>query len=699
MSLKKALSSNFGVAGLIALTTIALLSSVLVFHRTTFFTNLDNVDQFYTWYQKLAVSLHHGYLPIWNSNVFSGQSFAGEIQPGVFYPLNILWVALFGSARGISQTALDWLVALHFAIAAFGCYLLLKQLGAQKWAAFLAGITFAFSGVVALRAVSQTNIFFGLALLPYPIYFFVKYHTAIQTKIRWLIASGVALGLVVLSGHVQPFFHAFLAITIIELIYVYKRFAGLGSLWPLGLKATKNLVIVLLAAVAVALPQLWVTARYLPHTYRVQAGGFSAPGQKITYGDFSKPFNVEPHEAANLIDPVTYQIRDGNNLFIGLVPLAIVLLAVLLARNQLKKTKLWAEQSILAKTLLIFSVLAMLGYVTWFAVLLYELPLVYEVRQLGRYSILFHLGLMITLAAALETIASFKFSKPQKRWLAAIGAFLIIDSLYLFLLRAHIFSLHQALQISLVGLTLLGVLLIETTNLRRSLLSAAVILTAALNGLWYLPNIKADTKLPASYSLPAQLVDTLQKTNGQYRVEVVDNAVPVNIGNVYNVQTIGGYDATIYAPYYDFFYKGAYNQDFTRDLLGVKLEITKSPEPGSEIIYSDQSNKIYVVKRPSVLPKMFISDIAGSTNRNDYHPLMVSTLNYDDQYQRYAVTIEKNTQVILSEIAYPGWTLKIDGQNAPLKTYVVGNTPLFKSFNATAGNHTIELIYKPFKVF
>src|SRR3989344_8721363 len=89
---------NLLVALGLTLLTVILLSGVLIFHKTSFFTNLDNVDQFYTWYQKLSVSVHEGYLPVWNSSVFSGQSFAGELQPGVFYPLNLLWVWLFGGA-------------------------------------------------------------------------------------------------------------------------------------------------------------------------------------------------------------------------------------------------------------------------------------------------------------------------------------------------------------------------------------------------------------------------------------------------------------------------------------------------------------------------------------------------------------------------------------------------------------------------
>lgn len=106
----------------IVLTLVAVVAfwSTLILHQRTFFLFPDNVDQFYAWYQKLSVSLHNGVLPIWDANVFSGHSFVGELQSGVFYPINLIWVTLFGSVHGISVRALDWLVAIHFLIASLG---------------------------------------------------------------------------------------------------------------------------------------------------------------------------------------------------------------------------------------------------------------------------------------------------------------------------------------------------------------------------------------------------------------------------------------------------------------------------------------------------------------------------------------------------------------------------------------------------
>lgn len=695
------MQSNWAILALYTAVVFIALSSVLIFHVTTFFTNLDNVNQFYTWYQKLAVDVHHGFLPIWDTNVFGGQSFAGELQPGVFYPINILWTLLFGSVHGISQQALDYLVALHFVIASFGAYLLTKQLGARKWSAFVGGLIFAFSGMVAFRSISQTVIFFGLALMPFPIYFLAKYHAQAKANWWWLIACGASLGLILLSGHIDPFYFALLILGIFELTYVCKRYTTISSLRRQLFKSFVSFCIIGISSAIIALPQLVISAGYLPHAYRIQAVGYAGPGEKISYRDFSKSFNLDIHEAANIVDPVSYQTRDGNSLFIGLVPLGVLILTLCFAKVRLNKTKIWAEHSNFATTLLLLSTVVMLGYVTWFAVLLYEIPGVYQIRELGRYTILFHFGMIFLLVAALEVFAEIKLTKRQKLKTFAVGAFLWIDTAYLLLLRHRIFSLHNALQIGLLSLLLLFVSVMDSEPVKKLGIITLVIFTVFTNTLWFLPNITPKTETPAEYSrMPSKLVALLEQTNGSYRVDIPTNAIPVNTGNVYNVQTMGGYAATVYAPYYEVLHKSAVDPGFVRDIFGVKLVVQKEkPSAGQTSVYEDMNNQVYIVSRPSALPKFFMTLQPGSLVRSDYQPITSTTLSYNDHLEKYSVTMPTNGTAIISEIAYRGWTATIDGMNADLKTYEVAGKPLLKSLDLSAGTHIVELSYKPFGLF
>ena len=101
--------------------SIVLLYPVLD-GEASFFIKLDNLQQQYPFFQKLSTSLHKGYFPTWDANTYGGKSFVGELLPGVFYPFNIIWCFIFGSAKGIDVWYLDLLIVLHYLICVIGMY-------------------------------------------------------------------------------------------------------------------------------------------------------------------------------------------------------------------------------------------------------------------------------------------------------------------------------------------------------------------------------------------------------------------------------------------------------------------------------------------------------------------------------------------------------------------------------------------------
>jgi hypothetical protein len=692
------LSPNVLPVVILFTTTVAVLSPILIFHKATFFVNLDNVDQFYSWYQKLSNSIHSGYIPLWNNNTFGGQSFVGEIQQGVFYPLNLIFVWLFGTSNGISHWALEYLMAFHFFLASLGMYLVLKTMKVSRVSAILSGVTYAFSGVVAVRAASQSAIFFGLCLLPYPVFSLLKYH--VNRKIRWLIASGVTLGLIILSGHIQPFFHAFLIISTLEAVRIKRDKSGpIFVLKKSALNIIKRFAIIGGATVVVALPQLWLSYQYLPNVYRIQAEGYVSSKTQIQYGGFAKSFNVDPHEVANFVEPGRYPVRDGNNVYIGLLPFVIIILAATFAREHIKKSILWSKYSRFITGLGIFSVLTMLGYWTWFAVVLYKLPLVHQVRQLGRYSIILHFITIAVFAISFDVMSRIKVTKKQAARLGVVGAFLLVNSIYLFLLRKHIFSLHFALHNFLLSCGLFAIAFVKYIRIRKVILTALVVASAVVNGLWFMPKPRDGVRVTSDYFLEQDLVRVLEQTHGTYRIEVEDNALPINIANAYSFETIGGYGATIYSPYFEFYFKDIeIDKNLKRDLMGVTYIVTPYKSAEGSLAYANDDKKVFVKQRFTALSKLFVTSNEGSLSRKDYQSLPVRTEVYKDMYQKYTLTLDKGETVIISELQYPGWGLTIDGKNIEWKPYSLAGIPVFRSFYVPAGSHVIEFRYKPFGI-
>ncbi len=665
---------------------------VFVTHQATFFINMDNVDQFYSWYQKLASSIHQGYLPLWDASTLSGHSFVGEFQQGVFYPLNLLFCWIFGNSTGIPIAPLEMLVGLHFFIASVGIYLFCRTLRLGRVASVLAGLVYAYAGPLGVRSISQTCIFFGLALLPWAVYFAKKFID--DGKWRYAVFSGLALGLIILAGHLQPFIHGFMIIVLLLVINLYKNKSNAKT----NLKKYFWAVLLIgCVAIMLSLPQVVLALQYMKNAYRF-VGYPIGPGEKIHYSTYATGFSMSPENIFNLINPWGYQIKDGNDIFIGLSALSLILIVIFGFRKQLNSFKRWKENKVFILTLIIFGLLAALGHLTFLAVILYKMPIIYQVRQLSRYLILVHFGVAIFFAIAFSLLStqSTTLSRRSRSFLFMFGGLVLINSVYIILLRKHLFNVNYGLQWFLAGLTIIVIaLFVNKKALLTPLLACLIVANALLNIRVWLGNPGPQNYTYKNLSV-TPIYNFLKKDPWSYRVARLDDALPANIANVHPMQTAFGYGATMYKPYFDYISTSNPIRDKTYDLLGTRYLATKSPQPTLRLVMFDQPSKTYLYERNDYYPKIFTkSDIENNLSGKQVSALArFSIEQYSDMKQVYKLKLAHNDSVILSEIYYPGWKAYVDGKPVSIETAEIPNTsPLFKQINVPAGEHTIELRY------
>ncbi len=667
---------------------------ILWTHHATFFINPDNVDQFYSWYQKLATSIHHGYLPLWDANTGSGHSFVGEFQQAVFYPVNIVWCWLFGNSSGISLLALDWLVTFHFVLASIGMYFLARELGVSKNGSVIAALVYAYSGVLIIRSISQTCIFFGLCLIPWVILWAARY----LNKKKWiyLILSGLFAGMIILSGHLEPYLHA------IILLIIFLFFRNIH--FPLKkqkLKAElKNFILQAVVIVGfsliIAAPQLILSSQYLNHAYRfVGDPAPVGPGQKISFRTFGKSYVMAPHDFANFINPWVYPIPDGNNLFLGFVPLALLGFGLAFYRK-LKQLKPWQDNQWFFATSVGFGAVAVLGYWTFVSVALYELPFVYQVRSLARYVIIIHFCLAIIVGLVVELMRrrDVKLTMNQRLALATVGGLVLINFAYLFALRHHIFNAPYDAQWVLLGLLFLAIaLLIHKKTLLQFTLLGLVVLSMLLNTKLYVFKDNGQLYSPKVFT-HTKTTDFLQSTYGHYRVRFVDNALPPNSGDVYGFQSRDSYGATISASLYNFLNAPNLN-DIQKDAyLNVRYLVSKTALPNLNLVFFDQSAGLYVYETPQWYPRVYFASQLGQSGQAIEASNSTQVSHYGDLSQTYQTRSNKAETVIFSELLYPGWKVYVDGKAATLHPAPIKDTPpTFDSVDVSAGTHTIELRY------
>jgi hypothetical protein len=134
----------------------------------------------------LRERLADGELALWNPRLGLGRPFAGVVQPGVFYPLDVvLLVAPY--PRGV-----DLFFALHAFIAAFGVRAWLRARGADEIAATFAGALYALSGYFVSQLAGSGTYAVGAAWLGWAL-----------SRPTSPVRIGVTVALMILGGDPQ----------------------------------------------------------------------------------------------------------------------------------------------------------------------------------------------------------------------------------------------------------------------------------------------------------------------------------------------------------------------------------------------------------------------------------------------------------------------------------------------------------------
>lgn len=677
----------------------ALLLYPIVFTREgSFFIKQDNLHQAYPFYNKLAIALHKGYLPVWDANTYGGKNFAGELQTGIFYPVNIVWCLIFGSATGIGTYYLDLLMALHFLICLFGMYSLAKVFKMPPPAAVAAALVFSFSGAVGARAAGQTCIFCGLTLMPWSIYFTVRYWLGNRYKL-YLIISGLFAGLEILAGHMQPFFHTILINAIIILFYSYSDSKDLKSF---VLPGVTKVCLIVISGFVTALPQLYYASQYLARCYRTVSGGvFISPGEKVPLYIYGHWFIIKPENLFNFFVQGYAQPDDDNTLYMGILPFLLVL-SWLLWRKCGIISEHFCNLTKLLSIILLIGFLSALGYLTFFHLILYEVPFVNLVRQLGRYIIMISFSGSLLAGLAITHLKGFSeiFVLNSRTMKIAVLGFIGLNALYLMVFQQKYIPIAVSIPIGLVSLFFLAISEVKKPLYLSIGAVAIIVADLFLNPVSYFST--RTPFYPDHFYARNRIVDTLEATYGKYRVAFQMNnysLVRRNLGAIYTIQTNWGYGATVNKPYADFTEMDHVRNPEINDLLNVRYVLADAPLD-SNFIFKDSLGQIMLYERKTWYPRCYWKRQLGKQGNEIEieNQGFIRELAYSDYYQKFDVRCEIPDTLIFSENDYPGWTCFDNGKNIKTFSPTIKNyTPLFRAIVLNKGEHLIEFRYN--KVF
>jgi len=576
------------------------------------------------------------------------------------------------------------LVELHVLIASLGFYALARSFRVTRIAAVIAAVTFAYTGAVFSRATGQTAIFFGLALVPWAVFFAHRY---LETARTWLAAgAGLAIGLGVLAGHFEPPYHAAL---IVGLFYVLTTRTRRATLKDEVRMRAKGIAVTALVATIVASPQLAYTLPYLGRAYRFTGAARPIPpGGEVSYREFSDDYSGGPESFLSLIDPQRYTVPDGNELFIGLAALGILVAGGLALGGQMRERA--GPYAAPLVSVAVVGALAILGPWTPFPHLLYVLPFVAEVRELARYSIMIQLVLCLGLAFALHAIVERRklgrapLDGKHAVLIGAVGCFISIDGIYLLAYHAPGSNGWFGVQMVLGGLALL--LLAAGTRLPRQPVVASlgllVVAGSLQNGTRTLGHTSS-ALYPSNYFARIPAITYAERACAHHRTLVLEEALPSNVGDVFPaLQTQNGYGATMDASLYDFISASSSTSPEQTRLLDLRCVITRRPVtiPGYRLGFRDLAHGVIV----------YVDDDTSPINTEELQPVSARILTQGDLNLRYQVTLARPMTLVLSAITYPGWRLRVNGRPVANRSFDVAHVPVFPELTLGRGTYRLD---------
>jgi len=187
---------------------LCFLFLVLLTWRIVFLANQpmfgDIACQFLPWKAYAREKLFTGRVPLWNPHTYGGAPFLANLQSAVFYPLDLILFAFpLEYFFGLS-------LLLHLSINLWLTIRLGRACGLSRWASSLAALVYALNGFVMIHIMAGNHLTY-IAISWTPALFLAAIRAVRASALRWQYCACFAflMSMQILCGHPQMAFYAF----------------------------------------------------------------------------------------------------------------------------------------------------------------------------------------------------------------------------------------------------------------------------------------------------------------------------------------------------------------------------------------------------------------------------------------------------------------------------------------------------------
>lgn len=625
-----------------------------------------------------------GQIPLWNPNILSGIPFAADPLSGLWYLPNWLAVAF---PAAIAFNTLFWV---HLTWAGLGAWALAREEGLSMWGAALVGLVFGGAPkFVAHIALGHIGLVSAVSWTPWVLLLTAKTLRQIRTEGRWLRWSALAGAVLGLVFRADPRW----SIPLIGFAVAYGIRSTLRD-WQTDPEILRKIALagmlaaIFAAAIAACLGlPLW---EFLRESTR---SGISANERAI----FSLPLE-------GLLG--TISILEGTPEWLAYFGASVLVISVLSMFNSDRRPWFWIGVSV-------FSTILALGPATPLFNLIDAIPGADVLRVPARFLFLSALGWAFLAGYGLDTLISNRGAiktRGMKTWLFVITSLILAVNIGIGIIGG-VNSIRQLAPVitAILAFALISAFVVGRISLRRII--PLVLGVVVVDLLWINIGLIEPKSMEAIFSDRSELASSLQSDHGTSRVFSPSYSVPQPQAVLNGVELADGVNPLQLSAYRDYMEvavgldPGAYDVTLPsfpdgnpstpwgfkadRDALGrlnVEWIASQYPLEDDSLIPFGIVDGVYLYRLEGSRTRSWM-ERGSPENGQDWQPISIT--QWTPNWIR--LDAEGPGVVVLSEVAYPGWRVLVDGEPSTLTTV----NGLFRAVELDSGKHEVIFQFYP----
>jgi len=650
---------------------------------------------------KTSIRNYHQ-IPLWSDTILSGYPFVANPLAGIWYLPT--WFAVITPL----PLGINLLVFLHLIFGGVGIYLFLKNQGLEFWVAALGGLSFALMPkLFSHYAAGHITLVFAVCWTPWLL--FAESNRGVGKSWLKSVMPGIILGEIFLADPRWTIYAGGLWF----LFAIKQRFEGEDIARIFG-KYSKSVSVSnqgmpwFLGIGLQAVVALWIASPLLLPLYqfsKLSTRVLMNPEDNLTLSlDFFRLFGLAIPDMAGYAE---FMIYPGSVLLVALIWTLM---------HQKARTNNWFWI-----TMFLLSVLYSLGENIPFMPFLASLPGMRLLRVPSRALFLAGFSLSNILANVVHLLMQQRKNHVDNEPLANV--FLVGLAGFMIVLAAGIWILSDEIPVEFVWgafAILSSVLLVMLYEKKKitdwmAVCGFVVVICLDMGGV----NISQMTFRSKSEisSENDQLIKALPQETGPYRIYSPSYSVPQQTAALNGLELADGIDPLQLSTYVTFmedatgvpmksysvtlppFLTGKpeednqfYKPDIKKlGLLNVKYIAAGYPIIEDDLILLERFGETWLYENSEAFPRAWIQEANSGQAPQNVQPVEIVEMTPN----RISIKAEGPGRLVLSEIDYPGWKVRVDGENRDLEAYL----GLLRAVTLDSGEHKVVFEFKPLIVY